>query len=75
MINHGARSDDPDESPGAAVHDHCSLFLAQDHRHHPGTLRQNPEAREASLRLHGGGSGGEMLSRPSSTDMQVCERS
>lgn len=75
MINHGARSDDADESPGAAADDDSrGLLLAQDRRDHPGAFRQDPEGRQASGRIHGGGAGAEMLSQSAPTDVQVCRR-
>jgi len=69
ISRHGtAGSDDPDESPGAAGDDDDDSQLV---RLQPATLRQSPQGREAARGLHGGGPGTEMLSRPSSVDLQV----
>jgi len=73
MINHHgvAGSDDPDESSDAAAYDDRGQFLAQDHRHHPGALRQDSEGRETPRRAHGSNPGTEMLPQSAQIDMQV----
>jgi len=76
MINHHhglAGSDDPDESPDAAAYDDRGQFLAQDHRHHPSTLWQDPEGCETPRRIHGSGPGTEMFPQSAQIDMQVCQ--
>lgn len=77
MISHHgvAGSDDPDESPGAAVDNACDVLLVQDYRHHPGTIWQNSKGREIARRIHGSDPGTEVFPWSASIDMQVRQRS
>lgn len=74
MINdHGARSNDPDES-SVAANGLCEMFLDQERpREQSITVRQDSERCQATGWLHGSDPGGPLLARLCSVDLQVLE--
>lgn len=74
MINdHGARSNDPDES-SVAVDDGDEMLVDEKFtREHTHAIRQDSDRRQVSGWLHGSGPGRLLLAWCCSTDLQVSQ--
>lgn len=74
MINdHGARSNDPDESSVVIADGEVLVDVENISLEHSTAVHQDSERRQAAGRLHGDHPGGPLFARRRSIDLQIVE--